>query len=108
MKKENKNQVYFGLTNDIIFGWIMKSDENCLAIIRAILPERNITSIVHKEAQHDIIPVTSARGVRFDAVVQDDQKRYYDIEMQVENIGDLGKRTRYYQSQIDNETLTKG
>ena len=48
MKKENKNQVYFGLTNDIIFGWIMKSDENCLAIIRAILPERNITSIVHK------------------------------------------------------------
>ena len=108
MKKENKNQVYFGLTNDIIFGWIMKSDENCLAIIRAILPELNITSIVHKEAQHDITPVTSARGVRFDAVVQDDQKRYYDIEMQVENTGDLGKRTRYYQSQIDNETLTKG
>ena len=108
MEKENKNQVYFGLTNDIIFGWIMKSDENCLAIIRAILPELNITSIVHKEAQHDITPVTSARGVRFDAVVQDDQKRYYDIEMQVENIDDLGKRTRYYQSQIDNEILTKG
>ena len=40
--------------------------------------------------------------------MQDDQKRYYDIEMQVENTGDLGKRTRYYQSQIDNETLTKG
>ena len=108
MKKENKNQVYFGLTNDIIFGWIMKSDENCLAIIRSIWPELNITSIVHKEAQHDITPVTSARGVRFDAVVQDDQKRYYDIEMQVENTGDLGKRTRYYQSQIDNETLMKG
>ena len=88
MEKENKKQVYFGLTNDIIFGWIMKSDENCLAIIRAILPELNITSIVHKEAQHDITPVTSARGVRFDAVVQDDQKRYYDIEMQVENTGD--------------------
>ena len=28
--------------------------------------------------------------------------------MQVENTGDLGKRTRYYQSQIDNETLKKG
>lgn len=26
----------------------------------------------------------------------------------MENTGDLGKRTRYYQSQIDNETLTKG
>ena len=108
MKKENKNSVYFGLTNDIIFGWIMKSEENCLAIIRAILPELNITSIVHKEVQHDITPVASTRGVRFDAVVQDDQKRYYDIEMQVENTGDLGKRARYYQSQIDNETLMKG
>ena len=108
MKKENKNPVYFGLTNDIIFGWIMKSEENCLAIIRAILPELNITSIIHKEVQHDITPVASTRGVRFDAVVQDDQKRYYDIEMQVENTGDLGKRARYYQSQIDNETLMKG
>ena len=58
--------------------------------------------------QHDITPVASTRGVRFDAVVQDDQKRYYDIEMQVENTGDLGKRARYYQSQIDNETLMKG
>ena len=28
--------------------------------------------------------------------------------MQVENTGDLGKRARYYQSQIDNETLMKG
>ena len=108
MKKANKKPVYFGLTNDIIFGWIMKSEENCLAIIRAILPELNITSIVHKEIQHDITPVASTRGVRFDAVVQDDQKRYYDIEMQVENTGDLGKRARYYQSQIDNETLMKG
>ena len=108
MKKANKKPVYFGLTNDIIFGWIMKNDGNCLAIIRAILPELNITSIVHKEVYHDITPVTSTRGVRFDAVVQDDQKRYYDIEMQVENTGDLGKRARYYQSQIDNETLMKG
>ena len=108
MKQENQKQEYFGLTNDIIFGWIMKSDENCLAIIRAILPELNITSIVHKETQHEITPITSARGVRFDAVVQDDQNRYYDIEMQVENTGDLGERTRYYQVQIDNETLMKG
>ena len=108
MKQENKEQMYYGLTNDIIFGWVMKSDENCLAIIRAILPELNITSIIHKEIQHDITPVASTRGVRFDAVVQDDQKRYYDIEMQVENTGDLGKRARYYQSQIDNETLMKG
>ena len=75
MKKTNKKPVYFGLTNDIIFDWIMKSEENCLAIIRAILPELNITSIIHKEIQHDITPVASTRGVRFDAVVQDDRSK---------------------------------
>ena len=53
----------------------MKSEENCLAIIRAILPELNITSIIHKEIQHDITPVASTRGVRFDAVVQDDRSK---------------------------------
>ena len=108
MKKANKKQVYFGLTNDIIFGWVMKSEENCLAIIRAILPELNITNIVHRETKYDNIPGTFVQEVRFYTVVQDDQKRYYDIEMQVENTGDLGKRARYYQSQIDNETLMKG
>ena len=108
MKKENNNPEYFGLTNDIIFGWIMKSEENCLAIIRAILPELNITNIVHRETKYDNIPGTFVQEVRFYTVVQDDQKRYYDIEMQVENTGDLGKRARYYQSQIDNETLMKG
>ena len=108
MKKENNNPEYFGLTNDIIFGWIMKSEENCLAIIRAILPELNITNIVHRETKYDNIPGTFVQEVRFYTVVQDDQKRYYDIEMQVENTGDLGKQARYYQSQIDNETLMKG
>lgn len=108
MENMKNDQEYFGLTNDIIFGWIMKNDDNCLAIIRSILPELNITKIVRNDSQHDVTPITSSRGVRFDVVVQDDQQRFYDVEMQVENNGDLGKRTRYYQSQIDNETLLKG
>ena len=107
MDQQHEAPEYFGLTNDIIFGWIMKNDELCLAIIRAILPDLNITGIAHKEPQHEVSHVTSARGVRFDVVVEDDQQRFYDVEMQVENNGDLGKRTRYYQSQIDNETLLK-
>jgi len=28
MKQENTEQMYFGLTNDIIFGWVMKRGEN--------------------------------------------------------------------------------
>ena len=99
---------YFGFTNDVIFGWVMKNKDNCLAVLRAILPDLNITGIVDPDTQHDITPVQEARGARLDVVVHDDQQRFYDIEMQVVDYGDLGQRACYYQSQIDNETLKKG
>ena len=108
MKKTNENQEYFGLTNDVIFGWIMESDENCLAIIRAILPELNITNIVHRETKYDNIPGTSVQEVRFYAEVQDDQNCYYDIEIKMTNNDELGRRARYYQSQIDYAAIMSG
>ena len=108
MKKTNENQEYFGLTNDVIFGWIMESDENCLAIIRAILPELNITNIVHRETKYDNIPGTSVQEVRFYAEVQDDQNCYYDIEIKMANNDNLGKQARYYQSQIDYAAFMNG
>ena len=108
MKKENKNQEYFGLTNDVIFGWIMESDENCLAIIRAILPDLNLISIVYKEAKYSPIPGSSVQEVRFYAEVQDDQRRNYDIEIKMANNDNLGKQARYYQSQIDYAAIMSG
>ena len=108
MKKTNENQEYFGLTNDVIFDWIMESDENCLAIIRAILPELNITNIVHRETKYDNIPGTSVQEVRFYAEVQDDQKCNYDIEIKMTNNDELGRRARYYQSRIDYAAIMSG
>ena len=37
-------QEYFDFTNDLIFRWVMEREKNCLAILRAILPELNITA----------------------------------------------------------------
>ena len=108
MKKENKNQEYFGLTNDVIFGLIMESDENCLAIIRAILPDLNLASIVYKEVKYSPIPGTSVQEVQFYVEVQDDQKRNYDIEIKMANNDNLGKQARYYQSQIDYAAFMNG
>lgn len=108
MKKENKNQEYFGLTNDVIFGWIMESDENCLAIIRAILPDLNLASIVYKEAKYSPIPGTSVQEVQFYVEVQDDQDCCYAIEIKAANTNHLGLRTRYYQAQIDEAIFANG
>ena len=103
-------QEYFDFTNDLIFRWVMEREENCLAILRAILPELKITAVKRRENEHPVnyLAFDDERGVRFDAIIEDDQERFYDVEMQVANQPWLGKRVRYYQAQIDQETLKKG
>ena len=103
-------QEYFDFTNDLIFRWVMEREENCLAILRAILPELKITAVKRRENEHPVnyLAFDDERGVRFDAIIEDDQERFYDVEMQVANQSGLGKRVRYYQAQIDQETLKKG
>ena len=105
-------QEYFDFTNDLIFRWVMEREDNCLAILRAILPELKITAVKRRENEHPVnyLAFDDERGVRFDAIIEDDQERFYDVEMQVANQPEpgLGKRVRYYQAQIDQETLKKG
>lgn len=53
------------------------------------------------------------RGVRFDVIARDDSPgssgiRYFDIEMQMDDTGELPKRARYYQSMCDLDALAKG
>ena len=100
----------FDFTNDLIFRWVMEHEENCLAILRAILPELKITAVKRRENEHPVnyLAFDDERGVRFDAIIEDDQERFYDVEMQVANQPGLGKRVRYYQAQIGQETLKKG
>ena len=88
----------------------MEHEENCLAILRAILPELKITAVKRRENEHPVnyLAFDDERGVRFDAIIEDDRERFYDVEMQVANQPVLGKRVRYYQAQIDQETLKKG
>ena len=103
-------QEYFDFTNDLIFRWVMEREENCLVILRAILPELKITAVKRRENEHPVnyLAFDDERGVRFDAIIEDDQERFYDVEMQVANQLGLGKRVRYYQAQLDQETLKKG
>ena len=77
-----------------------------MAILRAILPELKITAVKRRKNEHPVnyLAFDDERGVRFDAIIEDDQERFYDVEMQVA----MGKRVRYYQVQIDQETLKKG
>lgn len=48
------------------------------------------------------------KGVRLDVYAKDENNTRYNIEMQVAKKPALGRRTRYYQSQMDMELLLSG
>ena len=48
------------------------------------------------------------KGVRLDVYAKDEKQTRYNVEMQVERKPALGKRSRYYQSQMDMEMLLTG
>ncbi len=47
-------------------------------------------------------------GAVIDVYVKDEKQTRYNVEMQVEKKPALGKRSRYYQSQMDMEMLLSG
>ena len=48
------------------------------------------------------------KGVRLDVYAKDECQSHYNVEMQMKRKAALGKRSRYYQSQMDMELLLSG
>ncbi|GAA3625555.1 Rpn family recombination-promoting nuclease/putative transposase [Lactobacillus hamsteri] len=95
------------ITRDLIFGHVMSNEENCKELLQLILPNIDIKKI-YVEPQKEINSHLKGRNVRFDLWIVDGNGIKYDIEMQIKDDHNLGVRSRYYQSKIDEETLDKG
>ena len=94
------------IKRDVIFTKVFgESKKLTLELLQIILPKLRIEKII------DIIPEDREkenivyRGVRFDVYVKDENSRMYDIEMQVVNHHDLGKRIAYYQNKLSSKAL---
>lgn len=99
---------YFGLKTDGAFNLVMSDNDIVLRTLRAILPEANIQEIVENTAQKQFDSLGEEKDIRLDIFVRDVNMRLFDVEMQVRNSADLGRRMRYYQSKMDMEGLNKG
>ena len=97
-----------GISNDFLFGKIMRNPELCRELLQRILPDLDIERIEYPETQKSIQPDVDARSVRLDVYVKDDKDTVYDIEMQVADTRELPKRSRYYQGMIDLQLIDKG
>ena len=83
-----------------------KNPEICKGVLERLLKIK-IDHIEYPELQKNISPFYEKKGVRLDVFVADSE-RVFDVECQTYKIAAIGKRTRYYQSMIDIDSLLKG
>ena len=94
-------------TDDFMFCKVMQNEGLCKALIEMILSD-TIGKITYISIQHNINTYEQAKSVRFDVLVQTENGKFYDVEMQVSNEKNIPKRMRFYQAAIDISFLDKG
>ena len=94
-------------TDDFMFCKVMQDPDLCKRLIEMILSD-TIGKITYISVQHNINTYEQAKSVRFDVLVQTENGKFYDVEMQVSNEKNIPKRMRFYQAAIDISFLDKG
>ena len=96
------------ITDDYMFKLVMRHKRFCKRLIERIL-DIKIKDIKYLEEEKSFKFKYDSKGIRLDVYVEDDNT-IYDIEMQVRDYGsqELASRSRYYQSMIDMDSLTRG
>lgn len=94
------------LKDNFMFGAVMSMEENCKGFLEMTLgfPIQRIE--VSKEKSMIYHP--EYKGVRLDIYADDENHTHYNVEMQVSRKKELGRRSRYYHSQVDMELLGSG
>ncbi|WP_427193464.1 Rpn family recombination-promoting nuclease/putative transposase [Treponema denticola] len=94
-------------TDDFMFCKVMQNPDLCKRLIEMIL-SNTIGKIAYISVQHNLKNYEQAKSVRFDVLVQAENGKFYDVEMQVSNEKNIPKRMRFYQAAIDISFLDKG
>lgn len=97
------------IADDYMFKLVMKHKHICKHLLEMILGVK-IKRLVDPETEKPLKNNYESKGIRLDVYVEDDEETVYDIEMQVRRYPEatLGRRTRYYQSVIDFDSLQAG
>lgn len=94
------------IKDDFMFGAVMSDPENCRELLEMILGISIDRIEVSKEKSMVYHP--EYKGVRLDVYARDEENTCYNVEMQASRRPVLGKRSCYYQSQMDMEMLQSG
>ncbi len=92
--------------DDGMFQAVMHEPGICEELVERLLHVK-VEKIVYPELEKQIEPYYTSKGVRLDVYLKDESK-IIDVEIQTYKQDAIGKRTRYYQSMIDIDSLMKG
>lgn len=104
--KDNEKWEQLDISNDFIFSKLMRDKEICKQVLEVLLNFK-ISNIKYIEDEKSINIGYDAKSIRLDVYVEDDEN-IYNVEMQVTNKDDLSRRSRYYQSLIDLNSIETG
>lgn len=108
MQKTRKRKTLQELTlkDNFMFGAVMLEEDNCRQFLELVLgfPIEK----VEVDREKSMVYNPEHKGVRLDILAKDEAKTRYNVEMQAVKHEALGKRSRYYHSQMDVELLLSG
>ncbi len=93
------------IRDNFMFAAVMVQKENCKRLLEMLLNIR--IERIDISYEKSIIYNPEYKGVRLDVYARDEKNTRYDVEMQVVR-EELGKRSRYYHSQMDMDLLLSG
>lgn len=94
------------IKNNFLFAAVMSEEDNCKQFLEMVLGVEIERVEVDKEKSMVYHP--QYKGVRLDIYVKDGKNTRYNVEMQARSQEYIGKRARYYHSQIDMDMLAAG
>ena len=94
------------LKDNFLFGAVMCDKNNCKKLLELILEFPIDRVEVSKE--RSLVYHPEYKGVRLDVYAKDEYNTHYNVEMQATAQIALGKRARYYHSQMDMDQLATG
>lgn len=106
MQKNRKTLQELTIKDNFMFGAVMLEEENCRQLLELVLgfPIEK----VEVDREKSMVYNPDYKGIRLDILAKDEARTRYNVEMQAVKYKALGKRSRYYQSQMDMELLLSG
>ena len=106
MEEKMKKIEDLTFTDDGMFQAVLHEPGICAELVERLLHVK-VGHIEYPELEKTIAPFYSSKGVRLDVYLKDSDK-IIDVEMQSYPLDEPGKRTRYYNSMVDMDSLMKG